>query len=35
MFVDCIVGNVSSQTTVKSGGEGLLYEWKEVLPFTL
>lgn len=30
-----MVGNVSSQTTLKKAGEGSLYEWKEMLPFTL
>ena len=35
LYVDCTVGNVSSQTTLKKSQEMVWYEFKELLPFTL
>jgi hypothetical protein len=35
LYLECTVGNVSSQTTVKKRKEETIYEWDEILPFTL
>ena len=35
LYVECTVGNVASQTTLKKSEENVWFEYKELLPFTL